>query len=176
MYGIVKNHKGLITCYSEPGRGTVFNIYLPTLTHVSPVDMVETRQHQVGEWGGQETVLIVDDEQDILRVGRELLSMNGFQVLSAGSGEEALALYEKQRADIDLVILDLGMPGMGGRRCLEGLISINPAAKVIVSSGYATGVMLKELEAMGSSGFIGKPYRLQDLLQKVREVLDSERK
>ena len=172
-YGIVKNHQGLITCYSDLGRGTVFNIYLPVLTDVPPGELVEPQEFQAKSWVGRETVLVVDDEEAILRVGRELLGMNGFKVLSAGSGEEAVSLYEKQGAEIDLVILDLGMPGMGGRRCLETLIGMNPEVRVIVSSGYATGTLLKELESLGASGFIGKPYRLNDMLEKVREVLDG---
>ncbi|MFH1035972.1 MAG: PAS domain S-box protein [Pseudomonadota bacterium] len=175
IYGIVQSHMGLITCYSAPGQGTVFNLYFPALaTHEGLPDPAPPELEESPR-GGNETVLLVDDEADIIKVGSEILGMYGYQVLTAGSGEDALALYQQHGGGIDLVIVDLNMPGMGGQRCMEALLRLDPTAKVIISSGYYTHLTARELQAAGASGFIGKPYRLSAMVKRVREVLDGVR-
>ena len=124
--------------------------------------------------GGNETVLLVDDDELILELGGEMLSEFGYKVLTASDGESGLSLYRGNQMKIDLVVLDLSMPGMGGRECLEELRKINPMAKVIITSGYSTDEHAKEVLGMGASGFISKPYGINQILKTVRCVLDSE--
>ncbi|MDY6851716.1 MAG: PAS domain S-box protein, partial [Thermodesulfobacteriota bacterium] len=173
VYGIVKGHAGHMTCRSEPGQGTVFDIYFPAmqlkkvlggLSDEGLVDVVA---------GGDETILLVDDEKAILEIARDILESHGYSTILAGSGEQALDIYREEGARIDLVVLDLGMPGMGGRKCLKRLIEINPGVRAIIASGYFADGQENEILAYGAKGFIGKPYRLEYLLQKVRQVLDE---
>ncbi|MEW5725029.1 MAG: PAS domain S-box protein, partial [Thermodesulfobacteriota bacterium] len=172
VYGIVKNHGGLITCYSTPGQGTIFHIYFPALKEVGELEEKVQRAVTMIE-GGQETLLLVDDEMSILNIGEEILTEYGYNVIRATSGEEALEAYKGKKDSIDLVILDLGMPGMGGFNCLNELKALNPSVKVIIASGYSSSSLAKDILESGASGFIGKPYRITELLQRVRETLDA---
>lgn len=170
-YGIVKAHGGHIQCYSEPGQGATFKIYWPVsdqqgLLFDSPValDMPQ---------GGSETILIVDDEPEILELTRELLESFGYQVLTAQTGEQVLEVFDQRKQKIDLVLLDLNMPGMGGTKCLQRLIARDPSARVLISSGYAENGHAREALSSGARGFIGKPYQMTELAAKIREVLDE---
>jgi len=171
VYGIVKNHGGYITCYSEPSEGSIFKIYLPAIERQAEVQ--ESKADKI-QTGGNETLLLVDDDEVILELGGEMLSEFGYTVLTASDGENALSLYRENRMKIDLVVLDLIMPGMGGRKCLEELLKINPVAKVVIASGYSADVHVKEALGMGASDFIGKPYDINQMLNTVRCVLNSE--
>ena len=106
-------------------------------------------------------------------IGSEILEQYGYTALTAGSGEGAIEVYRGKKDRIDLVVLDLGMPGMGGYRCLEELLKIEPALKVIIASGYSPDGQAKEKLESGAAGFVSKPYQLTELLKKVREVLDG---
>ncbi len=172
VYSIVKAHQGLISCYSLPGQGTVFKIYLPAFKGSALSDGRERAAAQELRGGG-ETILLVDDEPDILRIGCEILEIFGYQVLQAVSGEEALAICQERPGGVDLVILDLNMPGMGGLRCLEQLLKLVPPVRVVISSGYPTDNIAQDLRSAGAAGFIGKPYRLNDMVARVRQILDS---
>ena len=172
VYGIVHGHSGFLSCYSHVGQGTVFHIYLPAL----PVDQVGLTEggefpHPIPE--GHETILLVDDEQAILDIGRDMLQRYGYKVLSAVSGEHAVAIFEKRMAELDLVILDLGMPGMGGFKCLQRLKAINSGIKIIIASGYDLNGQAENMVEAGASGFIAKPYRLRDMMNNIRQVLDA---
>jgi len=171
-YGIVTQHGGQIRCYSEPGYGTIFKIYLPAL-----VD--EREQLETGTWealprGGTETILLVDDEEFVRDLGRKILEQSGYTVLTATNGTDGLNLYKKERRKISLIILDLIMPEMGGKQCLEELLKIDPKARVFIASGFAANGQSKEALETGARGFVGKPYNIRGMLQVVREVLDSE--
>ncbi|MGM0451720.1 MAG: PAS domain S-box protein [Thermodesulfobacteriota bacterium] len=171
VYGIVKSHNGYIMCYSELGQGTIFKIYLPAM---SPQQ--DSEVHNAGEKefaGGTESILVVDDEVPIRDAAMEMLSHYGYAVQCAEDAESALELYRSQSGDIDLVILDLSMPGLGGHQCLRELLKIDPAAKVLIASGYATNGHARQARADGAAGFIGKPYQMQELTNKVRAVLDE---
>jgi PAS domain S-box-containing protein len=171
VYGIVKNHGGHITCSSVPGAGTTFKIYLPAMEHKAPS---AEEEEPASLEGGTETILLVDDEEFILDLGKQIFARCGYSVFTALDGETALEFYRKQQGNIDLVILDLVMPGMSGRECLEGLRNINPKAKVVITSGYSdTGPMKEAIEA-GAKSFIGKPYEMKQLLQVAREALDQD--
>ncbi len=171
VYGIVKSHDGQITCQSAPGRGTSFDIFLPSLE--DGVATAETKREQAIPPRGQETILLVDDETVLRELGEEILVENGYRVLVAADGETGMEIYRARAADIDLVILDLNMPGMGGRRCLDEILAVNPQAKVLIASGFSPNVSARETIQAGARGFIAKPYRLNELLLAVHDVLRS---
>ncbi|MGB2956501.1 MAG: response regulator, partial [Anaerolineales bacterium] len=125
--------------------------------------------------GGTETILLVDDEENIRQLGEELLGSFGYTVLTAPDGESALELYEKDAEQVDLVILDLNMPGMGGKRCLEKLVVMNPRIKVIIASGYSVNGPTKDAIDAGAKGFVGKPYEVRQMLQAIRKVMDDKK-
>ena len=170
VFGIVKQHHGFINCYSEVGHGTTFKIYLPAIIAETQSDQpVVTSMPQ----GGTETILLVDDEELIRDLGKRILSKAGYTVLTAGNGKEALDLYRSNKGNISLVILDLIMPEMDGKQCLEELLKINPGAKVLVASGYSADGPTKEALQGGAKGFVSKPFDMGQLLQTVRKVLDE---
>jgi DNA-binding NtrC family response regulator len=171
VYGIVKSHGGYIMCYSEIGEGTTFRVYLPAIE--AAVDTAEVTGQVMALRGGSETILLVDDEESILNLGRKILEEYGYTVLMAGDGESALEAYRQEQRQIDLVILDLIMPGIGGRRCLDELFKISLQAKVVVASGYSAKGPVKETIEAGARGFIKKPYDMRQMLSVVRSVLDK---
>ncbi len=171
VYGIVKNHHGHITCSSAPGEGTTFNIYFP-VSDGKEEEPVAAKQSTTEIRGGNETILLVDDEEAVLEIGTRALESFGYKVLTASDGEHALELFTND--DVELVILDLGMPGMGGERCLKELLRIDSNVRIVMASGHIdTDTVEKSLES-GARGFIGKPYRLNEMLNIVRRILDSE--
>jgi PAS domain S-box-containing protein len=167
-YGVLKNHGGLINVYSERGKGTTFTLYLPA----SEKTWIEEKivPHQVLR--GTETILLVDDQDAVLNVGKVLLQKLGYTVTSAKSGEDALILYEQGKEKIDLVILDMVMPIMNGGETYEALRKINPQIKVILSSGYSLNGQAVRIMNNGCNGFIQKPFNISELSNKIREVLD----
>ena len=172
VFGIVQSHGGFILCYSEVGQGTTFKIYFPAME--KPVEEKEKDIVAEPPKGRNETILLVDDEEAIRVFAQQALTKFGYKVFTASNGEEALDVYQKQVREIDLVITDIGMPGMGGHKFLQELLQINPAAKVLMASGYSiNGQVKKSLEA-GAVGYVGKPYQLSELLGSVREALDKE--
>ena len=166
-YGIIRNHRGIITVYSEPGHGTTFNIHLPLSDKVALREDVE----QQGLFKGSGTILLVDDEDMILEVGREMLEELGYRVISAAGGEQALAAITRMGEEIDLVILDLIMPGMSGGRVFDGIREIRPQMPVILSSGYSINGQAKNIMAKGGNGFLQKPFTLSELSQKIHAVM-----
>ena len=174
VYGIVEAHKGKIICYSEPGLGTSFKLYLPALqsTNYQPVEIKKPDKNIAG---GTETILMVDDEKDILAVGTEILQQYGYSVLTAENGKQGIEVFEKHKDQVKMVILDINMPEMGGPVCMRELLKINPSLKILVASGYLIKDQLKHNIKHGNTEFITKPYRLEDLLEKVRKILDKQR-
>jgi two-component system cell cycle sensor histidine kinase/response regulator CckA len=169
VYGIIKGHKGMIDVTSEPSQGTTFDIYLPASEKT--IDKEKTAATEI--MTGTETVLLVDDEQMVLEVTRELLESMGYRVYAVGSGQEAIAVYMEKRNDIDLVILDMIMPGISGGETFDRLHEINPDAKVLLSSGYSISGQAQQILERGCNGFLQKPFHLENLSQKVREVLSG---
>ncbi len=173
-YGIVRENGGEIVCHSEPGRGARFTVYLPASGRPDDPDeptTTPTAPPAGAPRGG--TVLVVDDEAVVRDLARQALEDAGYRVLTAASGEEALEVYRSQGWEVDAVILDLGMPGMGGKACLKALLEQDPAARVLVSTGYASDDEAREVEQLGAAGFVAKPYRLSDLLARVARALSA---
>jgi PAS domain S-box-containing protein len=170
VFGIVKSHKGHIRCYSEPDTGTAFKIYLPAIFNEIEQDVAETRQMPAF---GTETILLVDDEKSIRKLGEQMLRMAGYTVLTATNGIEALKVYRSNQDRIALVLLDLMMPEMGGKRCLQELLKINPRVRVVIASGYSANGPTKDALVSGAKEFVNKPFDVKDLLQIVRRTLDE---
>jgi CheY-like chemotaxis protein len=168
-YGIIKNHDGIITVFSEKGVGTTFNIYLPA----SDKGVAGARQSTGEIIDGTEMILLVDDEEMVVTVGEQLLKRLGYQVITAKGGKEAIELYQENQEKIDMVILDMIMPEVDGKLAYEKLKEINPGIKVLLSSGYSISGQAQEIMDKGCNGFIQKPFNLKDLSLKLREILDS---
>ncbi len=166
-YGIIKNHEGSIQVQSEPGEGTRFKIMLPASTKASREDRMEPNNIKEGK----ETILLVDDEEMVVDICSEILKRLGYQVMTAINGRTALSVFEESRDEIDLVILDLIMPGMGGEQVYDGLVALKPDIKVLLASGYALDDQARGLLSRGADDFIQKPYSVTDLSQKVRQIL-----
>ncbi|MDI6726102.1 MAG: PAS domain S-box protein, partial [Smithellaceae bacterium] len=154
VYGIVKNHNGYIFCESTPGAGTNFHIYFPALGIGAGEIALEEPSAPVEAGGGAETILLVDDEKSILEITEEILTMNGYRVITAESGEEALEIYQREKGAIHLVVLDLIMPGMGGHECLLALVKINPLARVMITSGYTAQITTQAAIKSGARRFV----------------------
>jgi two-component system cell cycle sensor histidine kinase/response regulator CckA len=171
-YGIIKNHGGSIHVISEPGKGATFHIYLPATDHQPVVS--EKKKDEI--FTGGETILIVDDEPINTSVMQEMLEMLHYRVLIAGSGQEAVAVYREKKKEIDIVILDMIMPGISGGRTFDLLREINPDVGVILASGYSAEGEARNIINRGCWGFIQKPFKLQEFSRKIREVLDDRGK
>ncbi len=169
VYGIVKGHGGMIDVTSEPGQGSTFDIYLPA----SEKAIVKEQTAATEILTGTETVLLVDDEQVVLEVTRELLESLGYRVYAVGGGQEAIAVYMEKRKEIDLVILDMIMPGISGGETFDRLKEINPNIRVLLSSGYSIKGRAQEILERGCKSFLQKPFQLEMLSRKVREVLSE---
>jgi len=170
VYGIINNHDGFIVVNSEVGIGTTFNIHLP-LTDKKVLPETSVNGDLIS---GVETVLLVDDEEMIRDVGEAMLTKLGYKILVADSGEQALDQIRRNGHEIDLVILDLIMPGLDGGKTFDLIKDIRPNLPVILASGYAIDGQANEIIKKGCNGFIQKPYNISDLSQKVREVLDAD--
>lgn len=166
-YGIIKAHRGYIDVDSEKGQGTTFTIYLPA----TEKKVIEEKEASVELVRGKETVILVDDEESVLDAGEQMLRKLGYEVLLAGNGKQTLESYGKNQDKIDLVLLDMVMPVMGGGETFDRLKEINPKVKVLLSSGYSMEGEATEILKRGCDGFIQKPFNIEQLSQKIREIL-----
>jgi len=171
VQGIVHQHGGHITVESEVGQGTIFRMYFPALEVEKVPEYVEKEIPYPA--GGTETILLVEDWEAVRELGVIILEKFGYTVLSACDGQEALDVYEKEQGNISLVILDIIMPRMDGKECLEQLLRINPDVKVIISSGVGQYDLINDVVEIGAKGAVHKPYSMRQLLGMVREVLDA---
>ena len=168
-YGIVRNHGGFITVDSIKDLGTTFTLFLPA----SKKQAVEKHPAPQQIFSGAGTVLLVDDEDMMLVVGRKMLEKLGYRVLTANSGQRAIDLFNRHRGQIKLVILDMIMPDMGGSEVYDTVKKIDPEVKVLLSSGYSVDGQATEILKKGCNGFIQKPFTLKSLSIKIREVLNK---
>jgi PAS domain S-box-containing protein len=172
VYGIVRQSHGHVAVYSEPGHGTMFRIYLPREVEApapaspGPAD---------GPTGGSETVLLVDDDAEVVELAQEILASEGYRVLAARHPDEALVAAERHPTTIDLVLTDVVMPKMSGPQLFERLQATRPHARVLYMSGFADGAMLHHGVLEAGRTFLAKPFTRQTLTRKVREVLEAAR-
>jgi CheY-like chemotaxis protein len=170
---IVKNHGGFINCYSEVGKGSTFKVHFPANT--TPVVVEPAAAEQSKHLGGHnELVLVVDDEEAIRKVAQKTLERNGYRVLLAADGAEAVSVYASRRNDIDAVITDMAMPIMDGPATIVALKAINPAIKIVSTSGLASNGGLSKAMSAGVRHFIPKPYTAESILHALHEVLNGK--
>jgi len=188
VYGIIKNHGGIINVYSEKGEGSTFTIYLPA----SEKEIVKEEKVPERPLKVTETVLLIDDEDVIIDVGEGILETLGYKVLIARSGKEAIEIISKahrakRKEDKgkkghapgamppapDIIILDMIMPEMSGGETYDRMKEINPNIKVLLSSGYSINGQATEILKRGCNGFIQKPFNMKQLSQELRKILDS---
>ncbi|MBS0633473.1 MAG: PAS domain-containing protein [Verrucomicrobia bacterium] len=172
VFGVVKQHRGWIRVYSEPGRGTNFQIFLPATA------AARTASHPPMAKGdivvGHETILLAEDDDNVRRMTRTVLELRGYRVIEAADGDKALVTGRAQRAEIQLLLTDLIMPGsIGGQELARRLRAENPALRIIYTSGYSREIAGKELELFDGENFLQKPCPAAQLLRCVRESLDA---
>ncbi len=170
VYGIVKQHKGEIQVYSEPGRGTVVKIYLPVVARraadiASKVDSPVT--------GGAETILVAEDDDMVRNLTKQTLVMAGYTVIDAKNGNEALSLFIKHADKVNLLMLDVVMPGLGGKEVYDRVLETHPDVPTLFCSGYSHNAIHTGFVLDSDLHFIQKPYSSDSLLRKIRKVLDS---
>jgi signal transduction histidine kinase len=164
VYGIVTNHGGAVAVSSTPGSGTSVRIYLP-----AEEKLVKDNGTTAGDLNGDQTILLVDDEDLLLTMGQTILSAYGYSVITANSGRKAIEILSKPETTVDLMLTDLVMPGMSGRELVEQVRKIAPGVRVLCSSGY----VLPSATERGEINYLQKPFTSQELLSKVKSVLSE---
>lgn len=170
VYGIVTQHEGIIHTYSEPGAGSTFTVYLPAVEREASA--VEATVEEPLK-GGNETILVAEDDDSVRNLAERILTSAGYTVIVTRDGEEAVCAFERHANDIDLVVLDVIMPALGGRCVLQRLRQIRPGLRALFASGYAETRLQLDAESAERMHFIQKPYKQSQLLRKIRELLDS---
>ena len=173
VYGIIKNHGGIINVYSIRGQGSTFNIYLPALEK----KFIEEEKKGIPDdlLRGEETILLVDDEDMIIDVGKQMLKRLGYSVLLARSGKEAVDVHEENKDKVDIVILDRIMPDMDGGKVYDRLKGTNLEIKVLLATGFSIDKQATEILNRGCNGFIQKPFNMKQLSHSLRKILDQEK-
>ncbi len=168
VHSIISNHGGYINLYSEPGRGTRFNIYLPITKGIAP-----EKSGQDIDIKGTGTILVIDDDPDVRELCVDMLESLGYTVLTAGTGSEGIKIFRSRKDDISVVILDMIMPKMSGNEVFQAIKTIKPDAKIILCSGYSNEGFagIDKLLKSGAKGFIQKPFTLQTIGQAIKEIL-----
>ena len=169
-YGIIKNHDGHIQVVSKKGTGTKFSIYIPA----SEKEIAMAKKPPLKRMAGMETVLLVDDEEKIRNTCKDNLIMLGYSVITAESGARAIEIYKERADKIDVVVLDMIMPGLSGKDTYERLKQINPKIKVLLASGYTMEERTGEILDEGCNAFIQKPFKIEQLSMMIREILENE--
>jgi CheY-like chemotaxis protein len=167
VYGIVKGHGGYIDVASQPGQGATFTIYLPASGKPIEGTLAEPKLAA----SGQGTILIIDDEQLVLEVVTKMLGLLGYTVYAAADGSTALEIFKAHQAQIDLVILDMIMPEISGSLVYDRLREIKPVVTVMLSSGYSMDSRAREMLDRGCDGFIQKPYTIEQLAEKIKQIM-----
>ncbi|MEI6306548.1 MAG: response regulator, partial [Deltaproteobacteria bacterium] len=169
VMGIIRGHQGAINVYSEPGKGASFKVLLPAKQNISLTTSLEPAQLQTSNGSG--TILLVDDEETLLTLGRDMLEELGYSVLTAADGVDALEVFKSHKEEIACIILDLTMPRLDGAQVIRELLLIDPNVRVILSSGYNELEIAQKFADKELAGFIQKPYRLAELSNILKEVI-----
>jgi CheY-like chemotaxis protein len=169
IYGIIKQNEGFINVYSEPGMGSTFKLYFPR--HEGAVD-VATAASGEKESIGTETILVVEDERQILSLCRLMLEALHYTVLTAGTAGEALSICENHTGEIHLLLTDVVMPGMSGKALQERIASLRPGIRTLFMSGYTANVIAHHGIIAEGIHFLQKPFSRKELSSKIREVLE----
>lgn len=172
VYGIVTSHKGFIDVSSKVGEGTTISLFFPSESN-GDAQVAPDRREQPAASGGDETILVVEDEEMLRSLVQEVLTRAGYTVIFAVDGEEALSVFDEHRSSIDLVLLDFGLPKLAGDEVLIRLMERNPAVKVVFSTGYVRKEKSNELLELGARGVVFKPFAVEDMLGTIRRVLDG---
>jgi CheY-like chemotaxis protein len=172
VYGIVSQHKGHIAVYSEPGTGTTFRIYIPLLETM--IAASEEQAATVAPAGGSETILVAEDDPALARLLETVLTGSGYKVISASDGREAVEKFRKAAGEVDLVLLDMVMPNMRGKEAGELIRALDPKVRLLYTSGYTNDIVLTGDLLRENVDFLVKPVHSQELLQKIRELLDRK--
>jgi CheY-like chemotaxis protein len=173
VYGIVKQSGGYIWVYSEPGIGSTFKIYLPRVD--AEIAREKGGEPSPGPPRGTETILLVEDDHTVRSLAREMLETSGYTVLEAREGREALGVGRRHGGPIHLLLTDVVMPQMGGRELAESIAAVHPAIRVLYMSGYTDGMIAYRGVPGAAGAYLQKPFTVESLTQKVREVLDARR-
>jgi two-component system cell cycle sensor histidine kinase/response regulator CckA len=168
---IVRGYDGWVNLYSEPGVGTTVSVYLPRAEGAAGFE--EESEMTDALPTGSETILFVDDEEDVIEVGRRILEMQGYRVHLARDGQEALEVYRREREHIDLVLLDLTMPKMSGQDVMHEILRLDPKAKIVLTSGHSANGAGRAALGEGVIAFVQKPFDFRELAQAVRDALDG---
>ncbi len=171
-FGIIKQHRGWINVYSRPGAGSTFRLYLPRSDEKINEGVCSSADQDTP--GGTETILLIDDEDVIRKLGKAILERKGYTVLLGCDGRDGLDVFCREQENIDLVILDLTMPHLSGLEVLQQINLVAPATKVIMSSGYTDQKRADKLRRLGAAGFVAKPYNIKQLAESVRQILDQD--
>ncbi|MBI4535823.1 MAG: response regulator, partial [Ignavibacteriae bacterium] len=170
VYGVVQNHGGFINLESEVGTGTSFSLYFPSAARKMRSASKQKRLHFPR---GTENILLIDDEVSVCEIAKDILSNLGYSVMTAHDGKSGVETYRTRQASIDLVLMNMNMPLLGGRETFRQLKRINPSLPIIIVTGHGKGVVDREEFSSEISGFLQKPFQLEDLATKVRQVLDQ---
>jgi CheY-like chemotaxis protein len=170
VYGVIRSHGGTIDVISDKGKGTTFDIYLPSSAPAGEIQ-TEASDRDAEEEKARGTILLIDDEEMILDVGKQMLTKLGYRVLLARSGKEALTLYKKEHPQIGLLILDLNLSDMDGKELLKSMISVNPQLKALIADGFQRDDNISDLLDQEGFGIIHKPFDLDVLSKEIQRFL-----
>jgi two-component system, cell cycle sensor histidine kinase and response regulator CckA len=169
VYGIVKQHRGIVRAYSEPGRGSVFHVYFPVAARRLEA-VADGPSGQVA--GGSETILLAEDDVGVRELAQQILEKAGYRVLAAANGREAVSLYARYAASVDLLLLDVVMPELGGLEAFELIRRICPEVPTVLSSGYNEDVLYPDLATVKGLSLLQKPYGRAELLRAIRQAIE----
>jgi len=175
VYGIVKQHNGFINCYSEPGKGTTFKIYLPLLESDEKAEDEKTGKRTELMPAGNETILVAEDDAAVRELIKHILSLYGYTIYEAEDGAQAVSVFTEHAQEINLLLFDVIMPRKNGKEAYREIQNIRPGVPVIFTSGYTADIVRKQGFLEEGFEILLKPVPMTALLQKVREVLDKNR-